>query len=450
MVLAINSDKSKARTCGKRVYFALVHNCFLDDNQRFGDKKMLNVKGLIYVLLFVVFSVDVLWVIPAKADTSPAIHAPYAVAINATTGEVLFNKDMHHHAYPASITKLMTVLLMEEKMKNNETITASSKAVHQDASNWFYRMHLGETMSKQDALNALMIVSSNDVAMAVAEHIGGSEAGFAKLMNAKAKELGLKDTHFVTPNGLHDPHHYTSPYDMSIIAKADMKYPDIFKAMQATTYVLHTDQQTAEIYRRDKIDDNPLAFGGKTGYTDQAGQTIVEYEQKGNNQIIVVLMKTNQLTEYKDIKTISNYAFQQMKVTQIGQAGQLYKNIIVNGKTLPVTFAKDVQVEDANGDVVGHTVTWVPIKTLNKGVKKGTIVGTMTVTLNQKKIQQVALLASKTIPPQSLSKKIKAHTNSAVFTRLSVLGLLILGFFMLRPLNTIQEKRGSVYDQQSD
>lgn len=401
------------------------------------------------VLLFLSFAI--FHPSEVHAATSPEIQAPYAVVINAKTGEVLYDKEAHHQAYPASITKLMTVLLMEEKMKDNEFITASPTVVSQYPSNWFYRMHLGEKMSKQDALYALMIISSNDVAEAVAEHIGGSEAGFAKMMNDKAKQLGLKDTHFVTPNGLHDPNHYTTPYDMAIIAKAVMKYPEVLKAMRAMTYVIHTDKQTADIYRRDKIYDNPLAFGGKTGYTDQAGQTIVEYEKKGNKEIIVVLMKANQLNEYKDIKAISNYVFGQLTTTKLAESGAIYKTIQVNGKPLPVAYGQTVQFNQLKSDSVGEKVEWVPQTALDKGVTKGNQVGTLSITLNQKPIQQVNLIATETIKPipkvtKGVSKKQQPQGQKGAI-RFVVLGLLVLGYFMLKPR---ENKDNQVFDQQSD
>lgn len=379
----------------------------------------------------------------AYAEGEPSIQAPYAVVINADTGEVLYSKASHHKAYPASITKLMTVLLMEQKMKDNEVITATREAVQQDPSNWFYRMHLGETMSKKDALYALMIISSNDVAMAVAEHIGGTEAGFAKMMNDEAKKLGLKDTHFVTPNGLHDPNHYTTPYDMAIIAKELMSYPDVFPAMRANTYMLHTDEQTAEIYRRDKIYDNPLAIGGKTGFTDQAGQTIVEYEKKGHNRIITVVMQDNNYGEYPDVKAISQYAFARIKTMQVGGQQGPYQSIHINGKTIPVQLAKPATISYKDGDQVAQSIHWLPKSELIKGIEKDHSVGTLSISVNGTLQKQVQLVASKPIPGNVHPLKIPAQTpfngKNNSFLIFSVLIFLIIGYFILKP-NDLQKK----------
>jgi D-alanyl-D-alanine carboxypeptidase len=386
----------------------------------------------------------------AQAETSPVILAPYAVVINAKTGEIIYQKDANHHAYPASITKLMTVLLMEKNMKKNERIVATPEAIAQDPSNWFYRMHLGESMSKQDALNALMIISSNDVAMAVADHIGGSEAGFSKMMNQEAKALGLKNTHFVTPNGLHDPNHYTSPYDMALIAKEVMKYPEVLDAMQAKTYMIHTDEQTAEIFRRDKIYENPLAFGGKTGFTDQAGQTIVELEKEGNKKIVVVVMKDNNVAEYPDVLAISHYAFNQIQTVHLADKGETLKTLDVNGGHLPVVPATDVSIESNKGDHVTTKLDVGSLQTFKKGIKKGNKIGTLEVLLNGRVLDRVDLLAGKTIPAELTHmdrlKKVFTGSQKNVMT-LSVFILLVLGFMVTRPRGG---RRQRMFDQNTD
>ncbi|WEG14349.1 D-alanyl-D-alanine carboxypeptidase [Pullulanibacillus sp. KACC 23026] len=388
----------------------------------------------------------------AKAASPPSIQASYAVVINAKNGEVLYDKQSHHQAYPASITKLMTVLLMEKYMSNDDFITASSHAVAQDASNWFYRMHVGEKMSKEDAINALMIISSNDVAMAVAEHIGGSEAGFAKLMNQEAKSLGLKDTHFVTPNGLHNPKHYTTPYDMAIIAKEVMKYPDLLKAMQQSTYIIHTDQQTAEIYRRDKIYDNPLAFGGKTGFTDQAEQTIVEYERSGSKDIIAVVMHDNNAGEYPDVLSISHFAFNQIKTHTFGSKGDVYQTIKVNGQSLPVTLASQAEMQFKDGDVTSSSVKWKDLDNFKDGVSKGYSIGTLALTLNGKVVKKVNLLAAKSISASVATNQMDEKVTSRPIwlwtERLAVVGLLVLGYFVLKPGGL--KRKPFVDQQQSD
>lgn len=381
----------------------------------------------------------------AHAQGEPSIQAPYAVVINADTGEVLYSKASHHKAYPASITKLMTVLLMEKYMKTGDVITATPEAVAQYPSNWFYRMHLGETMSKQDALYALMITSSNDVAMAVAQHVGGSEAGFAKMMNQEAQNLGLKESHFVTPNGLHDPNHYTTPYDMAKIAKALMAYPEVFQAMRANTYILNTDKQTAEIYRRDKINDNPLAFGGKTGFTDQAGQTIVEYEKKGNNRIIAVVMKDNDYGEYPDVQAISQYAFARMKTMEVGRKKDPFQTIQVNGQMLPVQLDQTTQISYEEGDQVDQSIKWLDQKKLSQGVKKGQLVGTLSLSVNGHVQKQVHLVATESIP--GISHHAAASTKPAAMLPVKnnnvllfgVFLFLVLGYFLLKP-REIQKK----------
>lgn len=141
----------------------------------------------------------------ASADSPPSVIGKHAIVMEADTGEVLFEKASGEKAYPASLTKVLTAILLDEKVRDNATVTTSLSASKQEGSNRYFLLNPGEQLSKRDALYAMMVISANDAAMAVAEHIAGSKEKFAQLMNEKSKQLGLKNSHFVTPNGLHDP-----------------------------------------------------------------------------------------------------------------------------------------------------------------------------------------------------------------------------------------------------
>lgn len=180
----------------------------------------------------------------------PDVVGKYAVSIDAKTGDILYDKNANAQAYPASITKVLTAILLMEHVAPGEQIGFSQTALNQDKSNYQIEIQPGETIDRDTALMILMVLSANDVAVAIAEHIAGSTEAFSKLMNEKAVELGAKNSHFVTPNGLHDPAHITTPYDMAMITRGALKYPEILKAMSTKQTMVTTSRKTASIFNK--------------------------------------------------------------------------------------------------------------------------------------------------------------------------------------------------------
>ena len=158
----------------------------------------------------------------------PAIGAAGAVVMDAESGAVLYGKNMNKHLYPASITKLMTALLAYENLDPADTVTFSENAVfgiERGSSN--IGMDINESIRVDEALSGLMVASANEVAVALGERVSGTESDFVDLMNERAAELGCRNTHFVTTNGLHDSDHYTCAYDMALIAREIYQHPDL-------------------------------------------------------------------------------------------------------------------------------------------------------------------------------------------------------------------------------
>ncbi|MBR1737211.1 MAG: D-alanyl-D-alanine carboxypeptidase [Firmicutes bacterium] len=172
-----------------------------------------------------------------KKDKVPTIVAQSAILIDADTGFILYDKDCHAKSYPASTTKSMTALLAIENTKKTDIVTHSEYAINEtpwDSSKIY--AEVGEKLTMEQALYAVLLASANEVCMAIAEHIDGSVDKFVDRMNKKAKELGCKDTHFVNPHGYHDDDHYTSAYDMSLIFREAVKHPDFLKYISTDYY----------------------------------------------------------------------------------------------------------------------------------------------------------------------------------------------------------------------
>ncbi|WP_160723559.1 D-alanyl-D-alanine carboxypeptidase family protein [Bacillus sp. USDA818B3_A] len=274
---------------------------------------MANIKKILIASLIALFVMNAIFSI--KVSTAemevPQIAGEYGVAIDALTGEVLYNKNAHSRAFPASMTKVLTATILDERMKDGEMLTVSRNAANQECI--CFGLTPGERISKQDAMKALLLLSANDVAVVIAENVAGSEPGFAELMNQKVKQWGLKNSHFITPSGLHHPSHYSTPYDMAFITKEAINHPNVLNVMSAQVTEVHTSRQDRTISHLINFLSNPHVIAGKPGFTDQAQHTLVEYLKKGNKEVISVVMKSDKKSKYKDIQAMANYTFVQMK-----------------------------------------------------------------------------------------------------------------------------------------
>ena len=226
----------------------------------------------------------------SDAASALTLDAQSAILIDASTGTVLYEKDSDAKHYPASITKLMTVLLALEYGNLDETIIFSHDAVFSiEPGSSHIAIDEGEQITMRQALYGIMLQSANEVSNGVAEHIDGSMEAFAQHMTTRAKELGCTGTNFTNANGLHDDNHYTTAHDMALIAKELLKF-DFFRELMATLYyeIPPTNKQpeTRYLYAQNQlIKDSSIFYyeyceGGKTGYTTQAGNTLVAYAKK--------------------------------------------------------------------------------------------------------------------------------------------------------------------------
>lgn len=250
-----------------------------------------------------------------------------AILMELSTGTILYQKNIQKEYYPASITKIMTTLLALENSSLEETVTFSEKAVYgiEAGSSTIYS-EVDEKMTMEQCLYAIMLESANEVCLAVGEHIAGSQKKFVNMMNEKVAQLGLKHTHFNNPNGLPDPDHYTSPYDMAIIAREAMKHTDFKRISNTKSYVCaktnkHKMKRTwFNHHQMVSGNRNPeylykYCTGGKTGYTNAAGNTLVTYAEKDGMQLVCVVMKsTSQMSgspnQYSDTIKLLNFGFE--------------------------------------------------------------------------------------------------------------------------------------------
>ena len=248
----------------------------------------------------------------------PSVSSEAAVLYDATTGQVLFDKNANQQMYPASMTKLMTALLVAENCSLDDTVTYSETATHGlESGAATVQLDTGDTLSVRDSLYALLLKSACEVANGLAEKVSGTQAAFAELMNQRAQQLGCTNTHFANASGLNDTNHYTTAYDMALITKAAFDNETVRTIASTVNYTLPAAKNRGElaITNGNKM-INPAnsqhydgIIGGKTGYTSKAGNTLATAVQKDGHELIAVVMKSTQ-QQYTDTKALLDYGYQ--------------------------------------------------------------------------------------------------------------------------------------------
>lgn len=265
----------------------------------------------------------------AASVSEPQIQAQGAVVIDAATGQILYGKNANTKYYPASITKLMTALLVIENCDLDGTVTFSKTATtNLEAGAVSLGMVEGDQLTVRQCLYALLLKSANEVGNALAEYVSGSISAFADLMNKKAAALGCTNTHFVNPHGLNDPNHYTTPYDMALIGRAAFANSTLREIDTTLSYKLPATKKNEAmtitmghkmLYPNDSRYYEGI-IGGKTGFTSLAGNTLVTGAERNGVRLVAVVMKANG-THYTDTKALLDYGFAKMAAGASGPQG---------------------------------------------------------------------------------------------------------------------------------
>jgi D-alanyl-D-alanine carboxypeptidase len=356
------------------------------------------IKKVVFSLIIILLILGQVQRIDA-ASPLPKVYGKYATVIDAKTGEVIYSKQARGTWYPASLTKILTAMIFVDQVEKGTILTASKHAVEQDVSNSIFLLKVGEKMSREDALKALLIMSSNDVATMIAEHIAGSEAKFRVLMNQKAKEIGAKNSHFITPSGLHHPNHYTTTYDMALITReAFLNYPEVIKTMSLKSAVVQTSTRSVKLTNRSQFFSKPEVVGGKTGYTDAARNSLVEIVKKKDVTLIGVVMKSSKQDQYKDLTAMTNYSFKLLKSVVIIKEGQTINSVQLNGSSVPLIAKKSITYAAKLDSKIPFRMkeTIFPQDALTS-IVKGKQYGEVTVWKNGVKIGSTPLIAVRSI-----------------------------------------------------
>ena len=264
----------------------------------------------------------------------PEISADAAIVMEAKTGTILYGKNVRRHEFPASVTKLMTGLLSYEYLSLSEEVTFSETAVFGiDRMSSNIGIDIGEHMTVDQCLYGLMIANANEVAVGLAEKVGGTQENFVRMMNAKAASLGCVDTNFVNAHGLHDDNHYTSALDTALIAQAYFAIDELKPYTSTDLYhFAPTDGQPDDfwVYTDNQLINGEYAYdgstliGGKSGYTDKAGSTLVTCAELGDLRLICVVLNEKAPAQFKDTCDLLDFGFKNFKKISISENEHAY------------------------------------------------------------------------------------------------------------------------------
>lgn len=264
--------------------------------------------------------------------TGPQVAAETAILMDAETGQILYAKGIDEKRYPASTTKIMTALIAIENSTLTDEVTFSAEAVNGiEPGSTHIGIKPGEILTMEQSLYAVLLASANEVSSGVAEFVGGSIPDFVNMMNSRAEELGCKNTHFVNANGLHDPEHYTTARDLANIAREAFKN-ETFRKIIATEYYIEpktniTDEERWLNNHHKMLVSGDLHYdgclGGKTGYTSDAGNSLVTYAQRNGMYLISVVLADNAVYQYPDTAALLDYGFSNFHKTVLAQKGEI-------------------------------------------------------------------------------------------------------------------------------
>ena len=388
---------------------------------------------IISALLFAILFTYPLYTYSQQESTDKlGLSAKSDILVEAHTGQILFEKNPNLRCFPASTTKVLTALVaISYEHDLNKIFKVSSKATMIEPGSSSYYLNPGETISFQDLLYAMLLISANDAANVIAENIAGSIPEFVKKMNEYAKSIGAKNSHFVNPNGLHSPEHYTTAYDLSLIARQAYQNEMLRKIFSTveyriTTASMHKKSEWQIIYNINKLLRKnskyyyPYATGIKTGYTAQAKRCLIASAKKNDIELIAIILFSEDA--FSDAIKLFNYGFNNFKREKLFSENQIVGKVLIdktNHKwldgylkipvyvlqnvyspaesnfTYTVDFSKDLKIPIYKDTVIGnvyiyskgHLINSIPVlsyesyeiqpaKKILQNVKKGLIKGT--------------------------------------------------------------------------
>ncbi|HBW36931.1 D-alanyl-D-alanine carboxypeptidase family protein [Desulfosporosinus sp. BICA1-9] len=320
------------------------------------------------------------------------ITADAAVLMDVVTGDVLFSKQAHKQRPPASTTKIMTAILGLELGRPDEIVTVSPKAAVVGESSLY--LDPGEKINLYELITGALVRSGNDACVAISEHIAGSEEQFLKWMNRKALALGAQNTHFVNTNGLPRKEHYSTAYDLALMARYGLQIPQFVSITRLKETEIHFIEPDVmmDLRNTNKLLWNyPYADGVKTGTTTAAGKCLVASATKEGRQLLVVVL--NAPDRFGDAKKLLEWGFQNTETVHLANAGQIMSEFpsVIEPVSVFIKDPIDVSLSKVERKNLQTRVVWE--KTTNLPVRAGERLGRLEIWLREQKLNSMPLLS---------------------------------------------------------
>ena len=358
---------------------------------------------LVFMLLLNIFEVS-----------AAAISAKSAVLIDGMSGRILYGHNAYEKLPMASTTKIMTGLIACESGKLKENVKTSAVASGTEGSSLWLK--IGETQTLENLTYGLMLKSGNDAAVAIAEYLGGSIDAFSLLMNKRAMGIGAVNTNFKNPHGLDAEEHYTTAYDLALIAREAMKNDTFRKIVSTKNYTI---PQEGEKWDRALKNHNKLLWqyegcnGVKTGFTKKCGRCLVSSAERNGMRLICVTL--NASDDWNDHKYLLDYGFTNYKGKTVAKKGEKVTEVLYDDKhkrTVNIIYGDDYAVMVGNNDVI---TTQIEMKNITPPLEKGGSAGVMKIYCNGELIGGTELITDKEIRGMSNWEKISYKIKNIVF-----------------------------------
>ncbi len=359
-------------------------------------------KILVILFLFLFIRCDIV----LADDLKLAESAKSAILIEASSGKILFEKNADEKLHPASMTKMMSMLLIIEAIEDgiiswDQMVTVSENASSMGGSQIL--LETGEKMSVRDLFKGVAIASGNDAVVALAETVAGNVSNFVSMMNKRANELGLTNTHFKNPHGLDDADHYSSSRDMSLIAKELVRHEKVLEYTKIYEDYLreNTDRKIWLVNTNRLVRFYDGVDGLKTGFTDDAGYCMTATAMKDGMRVIAVVMgeETSKIRN-QEVSEMLDYAFAQYKVVNLlSNKNSLGKYKVLNGKDEYVKIVPkgSATIVKKKSEKNGNISYDIKLKSLMAPLKVGDNVGTMVIKEDNNVVQSLNLTVEKNV-----------------------------------------------------
>lgn len=332
------------------------------------------------------------------ADLELAKNAKSSIILETTTGEILYENNINEKYAPASMTKMMSLLIVMEYieeggMKLDEMVTISDNASKMGGSQIFLKV--GEKMSVSDLLKGVSIASANDAVVALAERVAGTEEAFVKKMNEKAKELGLKNTNFKNVHGLDEANHYSTAHDMAIIAKELVSHEKIleFSSIYEDYLRANTNEQVWLVNTNKLVRFYKGADGLKTGYTKEAGYCLTATAKKNGMRLITVVMgEPDSSTRNTETMKLLDYGFEQYELETMLTKNNVIGKAKISKSTkekVDIVPLEDVTLLHKKGEKKKNSSYELKLDNIKVPVKKGDKVGTLNILEDKNVIREI-------------------------------------------------------------